>query len=156
MNRIIALAVTLSFLLMPVAVRAEQNALGDALAAYGKIHEALAADRADGVAEAAAEIASLARAAAAKGEPKTAFENLANAAGKLQGTDLVALRAAFKELSTSLASVVNVAGAQGQQLYYCPMADGYWLQQSADAKTRNPYYGKSMLGCGEKVSKVEG
>jgi hypothetical protein len=36
------------------------------------------------------------------------------------------------------------------------MADAYWLQKTGDDELRNPYYGKSMLTCGEKVDKVEG
>jgi hypothetical protein len=32
------------------------------------------------------------------------------------------------------------------------MADAYWIQKSGAIK--NPYYGSSMLGCGESVTKV--
>jgi len=32
---------------------------------------------------------------------------------------------------------------------YCSMADRHWLQK--DKKLKNPYYGKSMSDCGEKV-----
>ncbi len=49
---------------------------------------------------------------------------------------------------------LRASGTPGWSLYYCPMADGYWLQ--AAEPVANPYYGKAMLRCGDKVEKIEG
>lgn len=68
-------------------------------------------------------------------EQRQAFASLSNS-----------LREAFKEFQHSSVAPVNE--------FFCPMAfDGegaFWLQ--AGDKTRNPYFGASMLGCGSKKS----
>lgn len=69
------------------------------------------------------------------------------------GKDLDSHRAHFKELSDALIPAVEYFGVEGSQLYlnYCPMASSsqgaYWLSESESIK--NPYYGESMLNCGE-------
>jgi hypothetical protein len=125
------------------------------LGAYERVHAALADDRADGVVEAAGEIAAQARAAGAPAEMKAAYERLATTAAAMKGTEIVPLREQMMELSKALATVVNVAGSNATALYYCSMVDAYWLQKGDDTAIRNPYYGKSMLNCGERVAKVE-
>lgn len=125
---------------------------GDAmLTEYLAIHDALASDRADGVAAAAAKIATLASGAKATPATKDAYARVAAAAGAMTGTQTGPLRDGLKELSKAMFAAVGSAA----DLYYCPMIDGYWLQKKGDAVLRNPYYGKSMLRCGEKVDKVE-
>ena len=74
------------------------------------------------------------------------------AAGKLTGKDVAALRGQFKELSKATDAFLRASGTPGWALYYCPMADGYWLQ--ASEPVANPYYGKAMLRCGDKVAKI--
>jgi len=125
------------------------DATGGMLGEYGKIHDALADDRADGVATAAAKLADLAKDAGAGCSETCA--RVAAAAGAMTGADLAALRNQMKELSKAMAAV---AGASAD-IYYCPMVDAYWLQKKGEA-ARNPYYGKSMSRCGAKVQKVEG
>ena len=125
------------------------------LADYGAIHEALAGDRVDGVVAAAAKIAERATSAAAKAAAKDAYLKLAAAAGAMTGSDLGALRGQLYDLSKAMAGVVTASGGAGADLYYCPMAEGYWLQKKGDDELRNPYYGKSMLRCGDKVERVE-
>jgi hypothetical protein len=138
---------------LPVAAES-----GDAgariLAEYSAMHSALAADSAQGVSAHAATIAEIAR--GADGEPGGAYRSLAEAARGLEGVDLEVLRSKFKEFSKAMARFVNEAGVDGAQLYYCPMAKGYWIQNAADDGVRNPYYGRSMLKCGTKVEGVEG
>jgi hypothetical protein len=59
------------------------------------------------------------------------------------------LRSSFKALS----EVYIANGAKDElknvEKATCPMAKAKWLQRKGDLK--NPYYGKSMLECGEKI-----
>jgi len=63
--------------------------------------------------------------------------------------DIKAAREAFKHLSASLVKYLadNKAGKGTYHEAYCPMAKASWLQ--TEKEVRNPYYGKSMLDCGE-------
>jgi hypothetical protein len=153
-KRLVTLALTLALVASGAAFAAAEG--GDALTLYTKMHAAMAADSADGVAAAAAELASVAQAGAAQAKERAAYDALAAAASKMTGNDLAKLREQFKEVSKAFAAYVDAGGATGAQLYYCPMAEGYWAQRTDDAGVKNPYYGKSMLKCGGKVDKVEG
>lgn len=55
----------------------------------------------------------------------------------------------FASLSKNMAVVVKGLKANTAVVYeqYCPMKKASWLSETADVK--NPYYGKSMLTCGE-------
>lgn len=124
------------------------------LSEYGKIHDALASDRTDGVVAAASKLESTARAMLGHADTaeKPLYEAVATAAGQMKGGDIAALRAPMKELSVAVDAFLRAAGTKGWQLYFCPMADGYWIQTAEGV--RNPYYGKSMLKCGDKVPGV--
>jgi hypothetical protein len=63
--------------------------------------------------------------------------------------DLKAAREAFKPLSASLVKYLadSKAGKGTYHEAYCPMAKASWVQ--TEKEVRNPYYGKSMLDCGE-------
>jgi hypothetical protein len=67
-----------------------------------------------------------------------------------EAADLKTARAAFARLSEA---VIAAASARGWKdlgdvkLAYCPMVNGSWLQR--EQQIRNPYYGASMLTCGE-------
>ncbi|HCU19577.1 MAG: hypothetical protein A2X05_05905 [Bacteroidetes bacterium GWE2_41_25] len=62
-------------------------------------------------------------------------------------------RIAFSTLSAQFYKAVKTFGLMGKTVYYqfCPMMDdgkgAYWLSETQDI--RNPYYGESMLTCGE-------
>lgn len=62
-------------------------------------------------------------------------------------------RAAFSDLSNALIILVKEAGLTSGEIYvdYCPMAlndaGAYWL--SSEKGIKNPYFGASMLTCGE-------
>lgn len=64
----------------------------------------------------------------------------------------------FKQLSAHLAKALLLYGI-GEKVYYqfCPMADdfngAYWL--SKEEKVINPYFGESMLNCGETEQIIE-
>ncbi len=68
----------------------------------------------------------------------------------LSGSDIKKQRAAFENLSNDLINVTKVMGVNiDKSLYvtYCPMVQAYWI--SMDKEIKNPYYGQSMLKCGE-------
>ncbi len=131
---------------------------GKVLASYYEMAASLVADSTAGVAEKAARIAadtgSAAKAAGASAAEKAALQAISAAAAKVNGRDLAALRAQFKEFSKAMDGYLRATGTPGWSLYYCPMADGYWLQ--AAEPVANPYYGKAMLRCGDKVEKIGG
>lgn len=57
-------------------------------------------------------------------------------------------RAVFNDVSTTIWKVVKKADKVEQPVYYqyCPMKKAYWLSKEKEIK--NPYYGSSMLTCG--------
>lgn len=75
---------------------------------------------------------------------KSAAEKLAAAKGLARARD------AFKELSRPLVLWATLTRPADVNVAYCSMAKGSWLQQGK--ALRNPYYGASMLRCGEIVS----
>ena len=60
------------------------------------------------------------------------------------------MRSAFNNLSKPMALWASVTKPAGINVAYCSMAPGSWLQTGTNI--RNPYYGASMLKCGEIVS----
>ena len=116
-----------------------------AIEQYVKIQTALAADSLKGIPEAAnAIVAAVQESGGAL--PDTAASQ-AQAVAK--ATDIKAARAAFKPLSTTLITVLSAQKEKTGRYYeaFCPMARAAWIQ--ADKKVANPYYGASMLTCGE-------
>lgn len=59
------------------------------------------------------------------------------------------LRTSFKKLSDVYMAHGKKKELEGLQKASCPMAEAKWVQKKGDL--RNPYYGKSMLECGEKI-----
>ncbi len=95
-----------------------------------------------------AEIARTAVRAESKAKPELAA--LADVAAQLDAADLKTARNQFGELSKRLTAYLQAAGIQKKPYqFYCSMAQKGWLQP--DKSTRNPYYGSSMLKCGELV-----
>jgi hypothetical protein len=96
------------------------------LAAYDKIHTALAADDLAGAQSAAKELGQ-------EGGDIANAKSLGDA------------RAAFERLSDKAKTMV--AGQSGYYVFHCPMLKKDWIQTSTT--TANPYTGKDMVGCGE-------
>jgi Protein of unknown function (DUF3347) len=112
---------------------------------YLEIQAQLAADKMDGVKPAAAAIATN---AASLGQDRGGrIAQTAKAVG--DAADLKTAREAFGPLSDSVIAAAQADGKNlaGVKLGFCPMVKRSWLQK--DAKIRNPYYGSSMLECGE-------
>lgn len=125
---------------------------------YLKIPKALAAERTNGVKEAAGKIKRL----AARLDPSTVSgehaghyqgiaKNLIASADRLaKAADIAAMREALKELSKPMAMWATMSKPKGINVVYCSMAPGSWLQRGTTIA--NPYYGAKMLRCGEIVS----
>ena len=119
------------------------DAIDGVLTPYFRIQKQLADDKGDVKGDATL----VAEAAAALG---SAGDPIAAAARTLAGAStLPAARDAFGTLSEALvayADSTDAALGAGTSTAYCPMVKKSWLQQGQDI--RNPYFGKSMLGCG--------
>jgi len=146
------LALALALPLFALAMPAGASQAADVLQQYGAMYEALVTNKTEGVVESAGKIADLADGCAKSGAVAKKCGALAAAARKVVGKDLQSLRAQFKELSVAADEYLRAVEAPGWDLYYCPMADGYWIQTAEGV--RNPYYGPSMLKCGDKVPGV--
>lgn len=120
------------------------------LDAYYAIRAKLASDTEDDVAKLAAAIAGIAR-NTGLADPAQALKTAAG------GGDIEATRKALKPLSENLIDYVRLHGKPDDRdavAYYCPMYDASWMQ--ADRDMGNPYYGSSMLKCGNEISLVAG
>jgi hypothetical protein len=137
-----------------VAADTPKSAAGTLVDLYVPVQEALAGDSVAAVKEQAAKIAAEAGAAIKAGGDRTSLEAVAAAAKGMTAADIETLREQFRPLSMALAKMVEKEAVAGHGIYYCPMADAYWVQKSGEVA--NPYYGKFMLRCGEQVKKVGG
>ncbi|MBI2565993.1 MAG: DUF3347 domain-containing protein [Candidatus Schekmanbacteria bacterium] len=142
----------------PAGTEAFDTAMQAVVPDYLKIHAALAADKTDGVAQAAQAIAEKAATldiSAVTGERAEEYKALpqqigAAAKSLAAASTLAAARDSFKELSVAMATWATAARPAGVDVVYCPMVKGKWLQKSGDVN--NPYMGASMLHCGEVVA----
>ena len=66
-------------------------------------------------------------------------------------SDIEPLRESFKSLSKIYIENGDKKELGDLIIAECPMAKAQWIQKAG--AIRNPYYGKSMLDCGSKVSK---
>ncbi|HEY5935419.1 MAG TPA: efflux RND transporter periplasmic adaptor subunit [Kofleriaceae bacterium] len=132
------------------------DALRRAFEATERVRAELAADRLDGLAAPAREVAQAIR--AAQTALKTPASEVADcvgraiAAAELVATvkDLAAARRAYGELNMYLIALAAADPRlqQGWHVFRCPMAEGFkkWFQRSA--KLENPYMGQAMPTCG--------
>lgn len=156
----LVLGVLVSMSTAAVAGAAEMPAgtLEKLVALYEPMQVALAADSVATVKEQAAKLAaeadSIAKSSSGKSslEALESLEDVVEAAKGMKATEIQALREQFKPLSHAVGHLVERQAVAGHGIYYCPMADAYWVQKSGAVK--NPYYGAKMLACGEVVSKV--
>jgi hypothetical protein len=119
---------------------------------YYAIQVSLASDSMSGVLPAAQKISKISsQAAQADTKTKPQLSALAAAATGLNAPDIKTARLQFGELSKKLTSYLQTAGAKKNPPYqfFCSMAQKGWLQP--DKNTRNPYYGSSMLKCGDLI-----
>lgn len=115
------------------------------VASYLDIHAALSSDKIVGV-KAAAE--AIGKEAARMGAAGGAIQKAAKALGS--AADLEAARTAFGPLSDAVIAAARADGWKdlpSLKIGYCPMVRQSWIQK--DGKVTNPYYGSTMLTCGE-------
>jgi Cu(I)/Ag(I) efflux system membrane fusion protein len=159
----IAGAVALSLLVAQTSVALASTEKFDkqmkpVLEQYLKIPAALAADRTEGVKQAAKQIKKLAAAldpttvtGEHAGHYKDVPRDLAAAAAKMaKAKDIAAMREALKDLSKPMAMWATMSKPKGVSVVYCSMAPGSWLQRGT--AIANPYYGAKMPRCGEIVA----
>lgn len=121
------------------------DAMKAIVGSYLVIQAKLAADTIDGVKPAAQDIGGQAARMGPAGEAivksAKAVENAA---------DLKTTRLAFGDLSDAVIAAGKAElwkDVPEVKVAYCPMVKKSWVQK--EAEIRNPYYGKSMLTCGE-------
>ena len=115
------------------------------VASYLDVHAALSSDKVDGVKPAAETIA---REAARMGAAGDAIQKAAKALGS--AADLEAARTAFGPLSDAVIAAARADGWKdlpSLKIGYCPMVKQSWIQK--EGAVSNPYYGSTMLTCGE-------
>ena len=112
---------------------------------YLKIQAALADDRVDDVRANASEVA---KAASSLGPPAAKIDTAATQLAST--TQLEEARDKFGVLSDAVVAYVDAQHLtlpDGVRTAYCPMVHKPWLQKGDTID--NPYYGSSMLTCGE-------
>jgi|SRR5690606_16972914 len=124
------------------------------LSDYFKIQSALAGDTTSGIDAAARSIEEkTADVDSDTPEIKKLISEIRTAARRIQGQDIKTARAVFFDLSCPLLVYVNQYHSNKEAInrFYCPMAEKGWLQ--AEKAVRNPYYGGSMLACGQRIER---
>lgn len=124
---------------------------------YMKVQTVLASDANTGVQAAAKSIAAHAGkldATTVTGEHAEHYKKLpmkikAAALAMSKATSIETARNAFRELSKPMAMWGTMSKPKGVDVLFCSMAKASWLQKTGAVK--NPYYGASMLACGQVV-----
>lgn len=116
---------------------------------YIAIKSALASDDADKTSKAATEFIRTASAVDYKLISEGNLTTLKKDATVISDArNIAAQRETFFNLSDNMIALTKEFKLSEKPVYvqYCPMADGSWL--SDEKQIANPYYGKSMLTCG--------
>lgn len=122
---------------------------------YIAIKSALASDDADKTSKAATEFIKTASAVDYKIISEGNLTTLKKEATLISDArNITAQRETFFNLSDHMIALTKEFKLSEKPVYiqYCPMADGSWL--SSEKQIANPYYGKSMLTCGNVKSTV--
>jgi len=127
------------------------------LKSYLAVQAALAGDSVKGVSANAKAIAKAAKTLTPKSVTGEHAEHYAGLPQKLEAAasalakanNLEEAREAFKALSKPMAMWGSMSEPKGISVVYCGMAKASWLQRGKEI--HNPYYGASMLACGQIV-----
>ena len=154
------LILLISFVAMTSGAIAQDNANNSAGAAllehYYQVSDALVAGNAAVAATHAAAFVKAANATDYKviseGNITTLVKDASNIAAS---KDISKQREYFMNFSKNMTTVAKANKLSDKPVYevYCPMKKASWL--SADKAIKNPYYGSSMLTCGEVKSTIE-
>ncbi|MGZ5191323.1 MAG: DUF3347 domain-containing protein [Flavisolibacter sp.] len=127
-----------------------QKQLSKLLTSYYNIKNALVAGDATSASTNAGELLRTANSIDFKVLSEGNIHILSKDAGRISDSkDLQKQREYFANLSANIAIVARSLKLIDQPIYlqYCPMKKASWL--SSEKEIRNPYYGSSMLTCGE-------
>jgi Cu(I)/Ag(I) efflux system membrane fusion protein len=119
---------------------------------YFEIQATLATDSTEGIDAASQAIDRLAAGVKTnESEIQGLATSVRKAAQEIQGKNLEAARLSFFELSKPILAYLHqfYKGEKEYFRYYCSMAKKGWIQ--SEEGTKNPYYGSSMLTCGELI-----
>lgn len=117
---------------------------------YYNVKDALIAGNANTASVKAADFVKAAKGIDAKVVAGGNITTLLEDAGKISKTrDIKKQREYFAGLSTNMYAIAKAVKLINQPVYrqYCPMKKAYWL--SKEKAVKNPYYGNTMLTCGE-------
>lgn len=126
------------------------------LAVYYDIKDALVAGDANTAALRSAAFIKTLGAAEYKAIPEIDNKSLVKDAGKIAETkDLKKQGELFTTLSTNMIAIAKKVKLSNNLIYqaYCPMKKASWL--SNEKAIKNPYYGSSMLNCGEVTGTIQ-
>ncbi len=137
------------------------KSLGGLLPPYYGAQKALARDSVDGLADMREQLQEKIPSAAKQAQhlPEAHRKHFKMALSKLEKSlaawklkNIENARKGFQNVSKEMISLLQdfyqgQSGADTAYKFYCSMVPAYWLQSGKEAK--NPYYGSSMLGCGE-------
>lgn len=119
---------------------------------YLTIQETLARDSIDGLSQLSARVVTAAEPAQAAG----GVPELVAGAGRVAVPDIDTARLAFSKMSMGLITYLKQHPGERADLevVHCPMAfnnkGAFWVQRAGEIN--NPYHGRMMLRCGDKVA----
>ncbi|WP_294296235.1 DUF3347 domain-containing protein [uncultured Chryseobacterium sp.] len=157
MKKYIITAIFSLFSILSISAQSKKDAqISKLYQNYIAIKSALASDDADKTSKAASEFIKTASAVDYK---KVSEGNLnilrKDATAISEARSITTQRETFMNLSDNMIALAKEYKLSESPVYvqYCPMADGSWL--SDESKIANPYYGKSMLTCGNVKSTIK-
>ncbi|WP_294228997.1 DUF3347 domain-containing protein [uncultured Chryseobacterium sp.] len=157
MKKYIITAVFSLFSILSISAQSKKDAQVSKLYQnYIAIKSALASDNADITSKAATEFIKTASAIDYKKVSEGNLDALRKDATAISEARSINIqRETFMNLSENMISLAKEFKLSENPVYvqYCPMADGSWL--SDESKIANPYYGKSMLTCGNVKSTIK-
>lgn len=130
----------------------DKEAMQKVLLHYSMIHKSLAADSVAQINDDAALLLSSAR----KLKNKNLSDEIQASARRLRSNigmghpSFPQAREEFKKLSGPIVEWVKKNKPEGWVVIHCSMADASWVQRK-DQEIQNPYTGKEMPKCGERV-----
>lgn len=146
MRTFLTLSTVILALVFSTLTRAADMTYEKHIQAYVAVQKKLAADD---LKEASLAAKSLQDALAKDKALKISNELKVNLEKIIQAKTLDAARTAFKDVSKTFVTWAEKAKPKGLEVVYCPMAGAKWVQD--EGGVMNPYYGKDMLSCGEKI-----
>ncbi len=135
----------------PAPKDADDGPKSELVGAYLEIQTTLARDSIDALPKLSAQVIT-----ASEGLSGPGIDALVAGAGRTAAGDIATARAGFKKMSYGLLAHINATPAlkAGHEVIFCPMAfnneGAHWIQKQGDII--NPYHGKMMLHCGDRVS----